>query len=237
MGNPKPHVVFDLDDTLYVELDYVFSAFEFVGQMVSRLYGVTSAAKELRRLHSAGDTAPLQSYWLDKALPADALGDCIAAMRAHCPNIRLREDARALIATLDSIGIPWSILTDGRSVTQRQKIIALGLNEASRSIYISQERGVSKPALAAFTQIERDFSEIGRFFYVADNPAKDFLAPNKLGWMTIMLSDSGSNIHKQDIALLDAGKAKETIETLLELLQFLDTDNSTYGHSAIDRAN
>jgi len=221
MGDATAHVVFDLDDTLYGELDYVHSAFDFVGQLVAQLYGLTASATELRRLHADGDPAPLQTYWLDQALPAEALADCIAAMRAHRPNITLRDGAKALIGALDSSGIHWCILTDGRSVTQRQKIMALGLDRKASGIYISQERGVAKPAPAAFTQIEHDFSDIVQFFYVADNPAKDFSSPNELGWMTIMLRDNGSNIHKQNGGLSGAMKAKATIESLPELLSFL----------------
>lgn len=221
MGEAAVHVVFDLDDTLYGERDYVHSALDFVGQLVAQLYGLAAATSELRRLHSAGDPAPLQTLWSDQALPAEALADCIAAMRAHRPKITLRDDAKAVIAALASRGIQWSILTDGRSVTQRQKIKALGLDRKASRIYISQERGVAKPALAAFTQIERDFCDIMKFLYVADNPAKDFSAPNELGWMTFMLLDNGLNIHKQDNGLSGSLKAKATIESLPELLSYL----------------
>ena len=27
------------------------------------------------------------------------------------------------------------------------------------------------------------------YFYVADNPKKDFIVPNKLGWRTVMIED------------------------------------------------
>lgn len=221
MDEAAVHVVFDLDDTLYVERDYVHSALDFVGQLVAQLYGLAAAKWELHRLHSAGDPVPLQTFWSDQALPAEALVDCIAAMRAHRPKITLRDDARAVIAALDSRGIQWSILTDGRSVTQRQKIKALGLDRKASRIYISQERGVAKPALASFTQIEHDFSDITEFLYVADNPAKDFSAPNELGWMTFMLLDKGFNIHKQNDGLSDSLKAKTTIKYLTEILSYL----------------
>ncbi|MCZ8036419.1 HAD family hydrolase [Novosphingobium sp.] len=220
MGEAAVHVVFDLDDTLYGERDYVYSALDFVGQLVAQLYGRSTATSELHRLYSAGDPAPLQRFWSDEALPAEALPDCIAAMRAHRPKITLRDDAKAVIAALNSRGIQWSILTDGRSVTQRQKIKALGLDRSASKIYISQECGVAKPALAAFTQIERDFSETMEFLYIADNPRKDFSAPNELGWMTFMLLDNGFNIHKQDNGFSASSKAKETIESLPELLSF-----------------
>jgi putative hydrolase of the HAD superfamily len=35
------------------------------------------------------------------------------------------------------------------------------------------------------------------FIYIADNPNKDFITPNKLGWTTICLLDRGQNVHEQ----------------------------------------
>jgi putative hydrolase of the HAD superfamily len=35
------------------------------------------------------------------------------------------------------------------------------------------------------------------YIYIADNPKKDFITPNKLGWTSICLLDKGQNIHKQ----------------------------------------
>ena len=36
-----------------------------------------------------------------------------------------------------------------------------------------------------------------RYFYIGDNPQKDFITPNELGWTTIGLMDNGQNIHTQ----------------------------------------
>ena len=36
------------------------------------------------------------------------------------------------------------------------------------------------------------------YVYIGDNPHKDFITPNKLGWTTICLLDRGQNIHKQN---------------------------------------
>jgi putative hydrolase of the HAD superfamily len=36
-----------------------------------------------------------------------------------------------------------------------------------------------------------------RYVYVGDNPAKDFIAPNQLGWITIGLRGNSRNIHTQ----------------------------------------
>jgi putative hydrolase of the HAD superfamily len=35
------------------------------------------------------------------------------------------------------------------------------------------------------------------YYYIGDNPQKDFLVPNQLGWESVCLLDDGSNIHEQ----------------------------------------
>ena len=44
-------------------------------------------------------------------------------------------------------------------------------------------------------------ADISRFVYVGDNPMKDFLWPNRLGWVTIQLIDDGRNVHSQQVSL------------------------------------
>ncbi len=57
------------------------------------------------------------------------------------------------------------------------------------------------------------------YVYVGDNPKKDFIAPNSLGWLTIGLRDDGRNIHKQDLSNLDPEQLPSLwIESLEELL-------------------
>ena len=65
-------------------------------------------------------------------------------------------------------------------------------------LYISEEYSSKKPEDNRFRQIMDDF-DASNFVYVADNPEKDFLGPNQLGWKTIGVRNSGSNIHEQNI--------------------------------------
>ena len=62
------------------------------------------------------------------------------------------------------------------------------------SIIVSEEFGSEKPD-------ERNYLYFSEKLYVGDNPQKDFLAPNRLGWETICLLDNGENIHCQDFSL------------------------------------
>jgi putative hydrolase of the HAD superfamily len=89
-----------------------------------------------------------------------------------------------------------AIITDGRSVTQRAKISALSLNDYTSDIYISEEVGHEKPDPYSFVKIFDKYRGF-QFLYIGDNPQKDFLSPNMLGWTTICRLDDGQNVHKQ----------------------------------------
>ncbi|MGE3643977.1 MAG: HAD family hydrolase [Beijerinckiaceae bacterium] len=222
MTNGLPHVVFDLDDTLYSEVTYVHSALQFVGEITDRAYGQRNSGAELLRSYEAGDRNPIQTYWQNHELPKVALPDCVSAMRAHYPSISLREGARFVLSGLERRGIHWSILTDGRSVTQRQKLAALGLIHEAHGIYISEERNVSKPHPSAFKQIERDFAVASHFVYVADNPQKDFISPKQRGWITLMLGNDGRNLHAQDADLPIEMQAGITIANISDTMHHLE---------------
>ena len=61
-----------------------------------------------------------------------------------------------------------------------------------------------------------------KYVYVGDNPVKDFLAPNKLGWMTVCLLDNGQNIHLQDFTLSVEFLPQRKIKDITELIDLLN---------------
>lgn len=217
MIDPSVHIVFDLDDTLYPEVDYSLSALKFVGTLVKAAFGEKNATTFLVQKFRNGSGDPISALWSARGLPNSAKADVVAAMRGHRPEITLPPSSAELLRFLAERGLEWSILTDGRSLTQRRKIEALGLFKAS-GVYISEERGVSKPALKAFTQIMDDQPNSQSFWYIADNLKKDFVTPNALGWKTFMLRDRGSNTHTQKTDVPQAFRASVELNDLTEIL-------------------
>lgn len=211
--------VFDLDDTLYKEADYARSALAFAARRLSERYGIADQTDRLISLFQTGERDPLGLICQDCRLPFPAFGETLNAMRAHEPAIRLSPDAAHFIARLRERKPGLAIVTDGRSITQRAKIRALGLTDAD-PILISEETGFRKPEIAAFQAVEDHFPGC-KYIYIADNPAKDFIAPNALGWHSVMLADDGRNLHPQDIAVPENAKAAQTIQSLAELAPFL----------------
>lgn len=187
--------IFDLDDTLYPERDYVRSALNFVGAEVEQLYDHPSFTSLLFKLSVQGSVDPITEAWIECSLPEVGRLKIISNMRGHYPTISLSDGARVVLQKLREQSRPYGIISDGRGLTQRSKIAALGCGDAA-FVSISEEVKLPKLDPARFASVCATFPS-GEFWYVGDNPAKDFFAPKKLGWKTIMLDHREQGIHSQ----------------------------------------
>lgn len=211
----KSVVVLDLDDTLYKEADYHDSGLREVCNWIEALYG-RSLVGELEALKRQGERDLLGALCRLAGLPLSVKNSLLWVYRLHEPRIHLGLAAKETIQLLESL-CKVAILTDGRSVSQRRKLKALGLSHLPA--YISEEHGSEKPSPLRFELIMRDIPALD-YVYVADNPKKDFLAPNALNWKTIGLIGDERNIHSQDCdGLSGAQLPKKWITSLDELME------------------
>ena len=116
------------------------------------------------------------------------------------PSINLAPGIRFLIDTLTASHASLAVLTDGRSLTQRLKLSAVGLG--SIPIYASEDYQSSKPSVERFIAVEQRWP-CCNYVYVADNPVKDFLAPNSRGWLTLAADWINPRLYKVDTSHLD----------------------------------
>ena len=221
-------ICFDLDDTLCKEIDCLKSAFREIAEYsAEHCHGcsvpVTVLAHKayeamLAAYHEGQNAFDVLNSFLGLDLP---IADYLYIYRNHKPKIALCEDVDRTLDALKAEGVRIGLITDGRSVQQRNKIKALGLGRwiENADIVVSEEFGSEKPALANYEYFMKRYPECHDFTYVGDNPRKDFIAPNSLGWMTICLKDDGRNIHRQEFSTVkEEAMAKRRIETLLELI-------------------
>lgn len=196
-----PVIAFDLDDTLFPELDYLKSGFRAVASYAAEELGLdkdllmTQMMTTWERGENAFDFIK-EKYFADNE---SFISNAVELYRFHRPEISLFPDAIPMLEHLADKGVRLALITDGRSKTQRNKLEALDILRffAPENILISEETGNDKTALGSWQTIVRRYPNASRFIYVGDNPAKDFLMPNKLGWHTIGLKDRGENIHRQ----------------------------------------
>ncbi|TOF71170.1 HAD family hydrolase, partial [Vibrio parahaemolyticus] len=118
--------------------------------------------------------------------------------RLHIPAIKLAPDVKHTLDMIKSRCSAMAVITDGRSVSQRNKLFSLGLEQLD--ILVSEEWGESKPGDIRFKEIERRYPSECQYIYVGDNVKKDFITPKKMNWLTIGIRDSGDNIHSQNLS-------------------------------------
>jgi len=190
-------IVFDLDDTLYNELDYLKSAYQSIAKYLN--------PNDWKPLYSS----MLSMYrskinvfeYLEKAYNTE-IGILIDLYRDHKPDIKLFEGVIKVFDAIKSKNGKIGIITDGRSKTQREKIDSLGILSYIDGIIISEEIGSEKPSLANFVALKKAIAKTN-YYYIADNLKKDFVSPNALGWSSVALIDNGKNIHYASNAYID----------------------------------
>jgi len=188
--------VFDLDDTLYQEIDFLRSAYKHISTELEPLLKRSIYQEMLERYQRKENVF----QWIITE-HRELLSDrnhawLVSAYREHMPEIQLSVETKNFIEHARTMKIPMGVITDGRSVTQRNKLKALGIADLFTDIIISEEFGSEKPD-------ERNYSYFitkhpgKHFYYFGDNTTKDFITPARLGWVTVCVKDRGENIHKQ----------------------------------------
>ncbi len=175
-------VVFDLDDTLYGEKQYVRSGYKKIADS----FGIPEMEDEMWNVFLSGGKA------IDEVLNAHGIVDrkeeALNIYRFQNPDIEFYPGVCEMLTDIKATK-KIGIITDGRVEGQEAKINALKLNEIVDKIIITDSLGgveFRKPNEAAFVKM-RVFFEVpySKMVYVGDNINKDFIAPDKLGMKSI----------------------------------------------------
>jgi putative hydrolase of the HAD superfamily len=178
-------VVFDLDDTLILEKDYVRSGLKAVDQWLSESYAKKYFYEKAWSYFLAGEVKIIDKAIIDLFDSADCdcnalIGKAVLVYRTHLPKISLLRDARILLQLLSKT-TRLALITDGRSVAQWNKINVTCLSGVFQKIIVTGDQGelFFKPNPWAYQQVMKEFSEGTEFIYIGDNPKKDFDFPGK----------------------------------------------------------
>ena len=219
-GEPVHGVVFDLDDTLYSEKNYIRSGFKAVAEYL----GNREYAQMLWSFFEANE--PAIDRLLEKIGQTDKKAECLNIYREHSPEIEPYPGVCELLSSLKGSGIKIGIITDGRSSGQRRKITALGLDGIADDIIITDELGgvqFRKPNDISFRIMQNRWCiPFENLIYVGDNPVKDFQAPRQLGMRTLFFNNAdglySAMAEEYEIFGDRAGNAEEIGRYLLNLI-------------------
>ena len=194
-------MVLDLDDTLYPEHEYRLSGIQTVCRHISRLYPEYRNKNLMAELDTEGDG------WLDQLCRLCRFNESekqslLWLYRTHTPNLNAFMPSEEFKDMLK----PFSariLISDGRSLTQRLKLDALGLSDCFDEILISEACGSAKPDDKRFNHVHQHYPD-KQYIYVGDNIVKDFVTPNRLGWLTIGILPKKENIHRHHASHFDS---------------------------------
>lgn len=167
--------VFDLDDTLYNEITFVYSGFRAVAAYLSDQYGIPSESSfdlMCRILEEKGRGRVFDEVLEHYRIHGQRhVRKCLSVYRTHTPQISLLPDAETVLQTLSDS--PTYIVTDGNKMVQHNKIQALGLYNRVKKCYITYRYGKhhSKPSPYCFQKIAHlEKADPSGIVYVGDNP-------------------------------------------------------------------
>lgn len=193
-------IVFDLDDTLFPEVDFLRSGYRAIARETARRGALgEDVAYDILNRH-------LGQKALDMLIEAQNEGgltirEMIDVYRTHLPSIQLSDEVKRVLNQLKQNERirAMGIITDGRINTQSNKIQALGLERFIKAemIVISEAIGGDKFTSRPFEMIENVVNhKKSCFWYIGDNLSKDFVVANSRGWITVQIPPGPEAIHR-----------------------------------------
>lgn len=217
-------VLFDLDDTLYDERQFVLSGLQAVVDAFSARLGVAPVEllRDLVRLLKTGGRERLFDRLLLEMgrYDPDLVKAMVEVYRGHTPRITLFPGVAAQLTRLRQRGYRLGLVTDGLPAVQSAKVRALGLDRAMDVVVFTWSLGeaCSKPSPEGYRVALQSLKVSPReAVYVGDNEAKDFRGANQLGLLTVRVPPPAWGLAATHVATTADDAPKERIESLDQL--------------------
>ncbi|MBF0515522.1 MAG: HAD-IA family hydrolase [Nitrospirae bacterium] len=206
--------LFDLDDTLYRETDYVESGFRAVAGFISSHYGidediVLQEAIEILKGFGRGKVFDIlleRLHIFDK----ETIRYLIYIYRTHEPAISVYPEVIPILEQLRASGVKTGLITDGMAVVQKHKVSALGIARLFDVIIYTDAIGREfwKPSPVPFKMALKMLGvPASDCVYIGDDSSKDFFAPNVLGMKSVQIKrEPGINKPAPKVKLYSAQK-------------------------------
>ena len=238
-------VIFDLDDTLLSEYEFVVSGYRYISVFLSRMIGVSAEEINDRLWELSKETYAnafnrlFDSYGV--TYTADELSSLIKAYRQHPANLTFYPDVYPTLRALKDKGILTGIISDGDPARQWNKInFAVSAMQAENEpagtdthigspdewfdeIILNDEFGGAefrKPNPHGFKVMSSKLGvDPSEMVYIGDNPAKDFHISADLPIRTFRIIREHGIYNDREY--LDGIKETFRIESLTDLLELI----------------
>ena len=210
-------VIFDLDDTLYLQDQFVLSGFKAAAQHLEKLTDI-SRQRTLEILvqafRSGARGRELQFLMVKLSLPNTFIPVLLEVIRSHRPQLALPTTSAQ---ALDALRGRWrlGIVTNGPPDMQARKVSALGLAPLVDTVVYAHEigTGAGKPDPAPFLEAAGRLGvPVSRTVFVGDNQETDVVGAAGVGMRTIRVDPSGG-----EYDWLNPQAADATVRSLTEV--------------------
>lgn len=188
--------IFDLDDTLYEEMQYVRAGMQSVSEYLSKRYGIAgdklyNSCMEILERDGRGQV-------FDKLCEIYELKEDVKVLvntyRGTRPKLQLYPDAEKFLSLLKESGYKAGIITDGNAMVQEAKVKGLNLEKWVDVVVLTDRlkdkngESFSKPQAEVYEECLKLLgSKASESVYIGDNPNKDFIGAKKLGLKTVRI--------------------------------------------------
>lgn len=187
-------VLFDLDDTLYRELDFVVAALACVAEFLEQRTGVRASSfredmLKILETHGRGHVFDLLLKQHD--LPLAWVSPMLFVYRRARPRLQLFPDARNFLERLRFSEVQTGIVTDGCALVQAGKVTGLGLETLMDIVVYTDTlgEGAGKPSSIGYeVALELLEADPSTSAYVANDVRKDFVGPRHLGMTGVLVT-------------------------------------------------
>ena len=177
-------VVFDIDDTLISEYDYVLSGYKAVSKRLASDSDINLTEEELYdtllKLSGDGFLYIYNRLFKELGLKEDEerIKELVHIYQHHDPDIRLYDDVDRTLKALKEKGCRLGVISDGDPKRQRRKLKVCEAEEYFDHVIITDELGgeeYRKPDKRSYELMGRELNvSFEDMIYVGDNPSKDF---------------------------------------------------------------
>ena len=189
--------LFDLDDTLYPQMEYTRQCVMGTIEYLSRVFGRPRSQIRASLMAVLEENGIEQRQLFNEALKRLGLELDDRHLKASLklfwrvkPKIKLYPGAVEMFSSIRRKGFKLGMVTDGHVDVQKSKIRTLKIRKYFQSIILSDEYGVefrkpsTVPLMAALAELRL---EPKSSVYVGNDPRKDFVGSRSLGMRTIRI--------------------------------------------------
>lgn len=222
-------VIFDLDDTLISEREYIESGYKHIAGLLNT-QGMGKQEDLHNMLINLFEESSINVFnrlfeSLNHSYTTSDIRNLVNEYRNHIPTINFFDDVISCLNELKKKGFKLGIITDGYASSQKAKLISLSASSYFNEIIVTDELGREywKPHQKSFEiireKLQVDYEEM---VYIGDNPEKDFYISNIYPIKTIRINRQGVYRNREYMNGIREHYAINDLDSFLMLLDNLD---------------